>query len=178
MKKLVVLLVLAILVVVQLSQDAQASSLKACLVESNGKIVIKKRCNLARGFQEITSEVLQGIGASQVGPQGPQGPAGPRGPAGAPAVKYFAVVFESGTIRRSEGATRAERVAEGSYRVYFDSDIRSCIALAGVGRDNLLLIPAMVSTTVNTTIGDHVRVRIMRADGTAFDRDFYLAILC
>ena len=68
--------------------QTHARPLKACLKTETGKVTIRRRCNSARGFQEIDAETLQGIGAQQVGPQGPPGPEGPQGPAGVTGLRY------------------------------------------------------------------------------------------
>jgi hypothetical protein len=63
-----------------------AKPMKACLKESTGKVVIKRKCNEAKGQKELDSSLLSGLAVSQVGPQGPVGPqgaTGPQGPAGA-----------------------------------------------------------------------------------------------
>ncbi|MCB0354694.1 MAG: hypothetical protein KDD64_14255 [Bdellovibrionales bacterium] len=80
---------LLILVILPLSFSfpvlSHAAPLKACLKSDSGKVVVKRKCKEAKGFQEISAETLQGLGATQVGPQGevgPQGPKGDQGPAG------------------------------------------------------------------------------------------------
>ena len=78
--RLLSILVLAVSLTLPLF--SQAAPLKTCLKTDSGKIVVKRRCKEAKGFQEISAEILQGLGASQVGPQGAVGPVGPQGPTG------------------------------------------------------------------------------------------------
>ncbi|MCB0354405.1 MAG: hypothetical protein KDD64_12800 [Bdellovibrionales bacterium] len=85
---------------------AEAKPLRACLSDSTGKISIRRRCPEAKGFSELSADLVQGLGASQVGPAGPRGPAGPKGnpgpqgPAGELSSAY-AHVYQLATVGTS-----------------------------------------------------------------------------
>lgn len=66
------------------ADPVEAKPQKACLKSSTGKIVVKRKCNKRKGQTRISAEVLQGLGASQVGPAGPEGPQGEQGVPGLP----------------------------------------------------------------------------------------------
>ena len=59
-----------------------AAPQKACLKSTTGNLLIKRKCRAKKNETEVNAEVLQGLGASQVGPTGPQGPEGAKGPKG------------------------------------------------------------------------------------------------
>ena len=67
---------------VPLLSVANAGPLKACM-RTNGKILIKKRCNGRKGEIELSQSVLSGVSISSPGPVGPTGGPGPMGPMGA-----------------------------------------------------------------------------------------------
>jgi len=50
---------------------------KVCLKSQTGEIVVKRKCRAIRGETPFNAEVVQSLGATQVGPVGPQGPPGP-----------------------------------------------------------------------------------------------------
>lgn len=80
---------------------AFAKPSRTCLKEATGEIRVRRKCPASKGFVELNAELLQGLGASQIGPQGPQGPTGPQGPAGqngSSSVLCFAKVDSSGTL--------------------------------------------------------------------------------
>jgi hypothetical protein len=109
-------------------------------------------------------------------PSGPQGAQGPKGEAGEPATKLFASVNEVGALVKGSGVVSSERTAVGFYNVAFNKDISKCVYVATVGDDTFSAIPAILSTNLlNSTT---VRVRAESNSGTAFDRPFYLAVLC
>ena len=65
--------------------NANAAPLRACLKTDTGKIVVRRRCKTNKGFQQLNAELLQGLGATQVGPKGDKGDkgdTGAQGPAG------------------------------------------------------------------------------------------------
>jgi len=59
-----------------------ATPSRICLKSDTGKIVVKHKCRAKKGEQEINAEILQGLGATQVGPAGPAGPKGSNGEKG------------------------------------------------------------------------------------------------
>ncbi len=76
-----------------------AKPLKACLNADTGKVRVKKRCRKKRNEAVLSAEILQGLGATQVGPQGetgPQGPEGPQGAQGLPGIANVTLDFSSG----------------------------------------------------------------------------------
>ncbi len=82
MNKLILSLLLSLPLISLLPSAATARPQKACLKSDTGKITIKRRCKKQKGETRVSAEVLQGLGATQVGPVGPEGPEGPQGPQG------------------------------------------------------------------------------------------------
>ena len=115
------------------------------------------------------------------GPRGPQGPAGPQGPQGAvgpagpvgpvgPANVVWAFVSPTGVLLNGRGATRVERLSEGTYRVTFDRAVGSCAKVAtpyaatsAVGLGNF--------SPTETAVG-------IRTGGVPIDDQFSLVIFC
>lgn len=115
------ILILLSITLVCFPSNSLAASLKACLKADNGRVLIKRRCNAKKGQQEINAEILQGLGATQVGPQGPQGSQGPKGQQG--------IQGPSGIVST---VVRSERIQSSSS---LNSSVVSCepgeIAISG-----------------------------------------------
>jgi hypothetical protein len=109
-------------------------------------------------------------------PSGAQGPQGAKGAAGEPATKLFAAVDESGALVKGSGVVSSVRTTTGFYNVVFNKDISKCVYVATVGDDTFSAIPAILST--NPLTSTTVRIRATSDAGAAFDRPFYLAVLC
>ena len=75
MRRMFIFLLVVALIPIELS----AAPLKACLQNSTGQIVIRRRCPSAKGFRELSSDLIQGLGAAQIGKEGPQGEQGEQG---------------------------------------------------------------------------------------------------
>lgn len=73
---------LCIALIILLPSASIAGPLRACLRSDSGKVLIKRRCKASKGEQEVNAELLQGLGATQVGPQGPKGDKGDKGNTG------------------------------------------------------------------------------------------------
>lgn len=56
---------------------------KVCIKSDTGVISVKRKCKAKKGFAPFSAETVQGLAATQVGPQGPTGPVGPQGATGA-----------------------------------------------------------------------------------------------
>lgn len=109
----------------------------------------------------------------QTGPAGPQGPAGPSGVAFTAAVDSQANV-RSATAGRSAGWMSGS----GRYEVVFERDMRSCFAVATLGRfaENQPTPDSGQVTTETTSRGVVVRTR--NASGAPADLPFHLIVVC
>ena len=122
---------------------------------------------------------LKGPAGSR-GVQGLTGATGAQGLQGAPgqsATKLFLAMDAGGTLSKNSGATSAERVSAGVYRVAFDTDITNCVYLATAGQDAGSLFEDYHLYTSRTDTNT-VNVEIFDEKNSPFDRSFYLAVLC
>lgn len=78
---------------------------------------------------------------------------------------------------RSSGATAAERAADGTYRVSFDTDITNCAYVATAGQDGSPLIEDYHLFTTRTG-SNTVNVHIFDEKNDPLDRPFDLAVVC
>jgi hypothetical protein len=115
--------------------------------------------------------------AGAQGAQGPKGATGAQGVPGQPATKLFVAVDADGTLTKKSGATSASKAGTGVYRVDFNTNITNCVYVATGGQDaggpfeDYHLYTSRTGT--NT-----VDVEIFDEKNNAFDRPFYLAVLC
>jgi hypothetical protein len=165
------------------SADVRDNSLTRADVRENtlGSGDIRNGTLLRRDFRASDLAALRGA-TGATGPAGPAGPAGatgPTGPPGAPATTLFASVNDNGTLARGKGGPISGRAGQGLYDVRFPGvDVTTCVPHVTIGSDSAVYVPALASATAGYTTDDNVRMRITDDAGAAFDRPFYLAILC
>jgi hypothetical protein len=82
-----------------------------------------------------------------------------------------------GTVVKNSGATLADRVDPGVYRISFDADITNCVYLATGGQDGGLLTEDYHLYTSRTD-AHTVNVEIFDEKNAPFDRSFDLGALC
>ncbi|AOY80494.1 hypothetical protein BJP36_11790 [Moorena producens JHB] len=91
----------------------------------------------------------------------------------------FAVVAKNGVLNRGFGASRARKVLNGRYEVFFNRDVRRCAYTATLGTTGFGTEPSgevTVATRAGTTNG--VWVATNNSSGNAVDRNFHLAVHC
>ncbi|NEO94916.1 MAG: hypothetical protein F6K56_33885 [Moorea sp. SIO3G5] len=91
----------------------------------------------------------------------------------------FAVVTRNGALSRGFGASRARKVLNGRYEVFFNRDVRRCAYTATLGTTGVGTEPSgevTVATRAGTTNG--VWVATNNSSGNAVDRNFHLAVHC
>jgi hypothetical protein len=118
--------------------------------------------------------------AGAAGAQGPQGITGAQGTQGVPgqaATKLFVAMDANGTLTKNSGATLADRVSAGIYRIAFNTNITGCVYLATTGADAGSFIEDYHLYTSRTGTNT-VNVEIFDEKNTPFDRSFYLAVFC
>jgi len=119
---------------------------------------------------------LQGPAGAQ-GPQGVTGAQGAQGVPGQAATKLFVAMDANGTLTKNSGATLADRVSAGIYRIAFNTNITDCVYLATAGADAGSFIEDYHLYTSRTGTNT-VNVEIFDEKNTPFDRSFYLAVFC
>ena len=127
---------------------------------------------------------FSGSVAGPRGDPGPQGPAGPKGDTGStPQVPLFAV--SSGAVGsnlvRGRGATSAQRIDDGNYRVKFDRNISLCSWTGTASADAPPVSDAVsVRIALDTTDAGRTQlvVRTANAAGTPTNSPFHVQVVC
>jgi hypothetical protein len=115
--------------------------------------------------------------AGAAGVAGSQGATGAQGAPGQPATKLFVAVDADGALTKNSGATLAERVSAGVYRVTFNTTITNCVYLATGGQDAGALFGDYHLYTSRTGTNT-VNVQIFDEKNNPLDQSFYLAVFC
>lgn len=85
-------------------------------------------CTAAETALNFNQQGPQGVPGSP----GPKGDKGDKGDPGEPAVKLFARLSSTGTVRSGSGVSAVAHGNTGIYNVTFDQDVSGCAAMAGV----------------------------------------------
>jgi len=91
----------------------------------------------------------------------------------------WAVVTDTGTLNRQNGATGANRLGGGDYEVVFDRDVTKCAFAATLGQADATDPPAgEIGASLRAGNANAVRVVTRASDGTQADRPFHLTVTC
>jgi hypothetical protein len=91
----------------------------------------------------------------------------------------WAVVTDTGTLTRQNGATGANRLGGGDYEVVFDRDVTKCAFAATLGQADATDPPAgEIGASLRAGNANAVRVVTRASDGTQADRPFHLTVTC